>query len=88
MKLNLSLLLCLLFLLTLASSCSSHVITITIVIPLQLTPFYQWLEDFPVWRPEPQNHPLPIEPAPGMFQDYTLRMRPVSIYVQGYKING
>ncbi len=71
MKLCLFLLICLLFLITLASSCSSHMIIITIVIPSQLTPYYQWLEDFPAWRSEPQNIPIPTKPALLQYQANT-----------------
>jgi len=75
MKLFSCTLLCIFFLFLLASSCCPHIITITIVLPPQLTPYYLWLDDFPVWRPKPKNYPLPKEPAPNKFQDYTLRIK-------------
>ncbi|MBG7609628.1 MAG: hypothetical protein IZT55_02055 [Anaerolineae bacterium] len=68
MKLISSLIICTLFLFLLTSSCNVHTITITIVLPAKLTPYYQWILDFPIWRFDEGNSPAPPDPAPSRYK--------------------
>jgi hypothetical protein len=68
MKFYLALPLCLFFLLLLTILCSSHVVTITIILPSQLVPHYHWLLNFPGWQTVPQNAPNPTVPATNKFK--------------------
>ena len=58
MKRMLLILSILFFVILLIIAYSDQVIRITIVLPNELVPYYEWLIDFPGWRPAPP------EPAP------------------------
>lgn len=45
----------LLILIFLINSCEDQIINITIVIPNEFVPYYDWLLDFPGWPPIPED---------------------------------
>jgi hypothetical protein len=58
-----------LFLLTVLSiACEGPIISVKIIIPMKLIPYYDWLLEFPGWHFDPQESPPPTDPVPGKFQ--------------------
>jgi hypothetical protein len=58
----------LLFALLLTTACSEPTITITIIIPKELVPYFDWAKDFPGWQ-IPQEQIQPDSPIP-VFNSY------------------
>jgi len=49
-------------------ACDDLTINITIVVPKEITPYYDWLLDYPGWQISPQEPPSPTDPGPSNFQ--------------------